>query len=118
MKSILDRAADIARRCAEAYREYPKIWHLDERSQPFMMHRWIKCGCNMEWNYEELYNIRNDWEYDMYINIFSSRMMFIHAGSGREGLKTRQFRKLLKMNGVKGVSKMNRAEMIRAYIAL
>ena len=72
----------------------------------------------MEWNYEELYNIQDDWEYNMYINIFSSRMMFIHAGSGIEGLKTRQFRKLLKMNGVKGVSKMKRHELVRAYIAL
>jgi len=72
----------------------------------------------MEWNYEELHNIRDDWEYSRYINIFSSRMMFIRAGSGREGLKTRQFRKLLKINGVKGVSKMNRHELVRAYIAL
>ena len=119
MKPILDRAADIARRCAQAYRaQYPRIWDLDVRSQPFMMHRWIKCGCNMEWNYEELYNIQDDWDYNRYINIFSSRMMFIHAGSGREGLKTRQFRKLLKMNGVKGVSKMKRPELIRAYLAL
>lgn len=119
MKPILDRAADIALRCAEAHRApYPKFWHLDERSQPFMMHRWIKCGCNMEWNYEELYNIQDDWEYNMYINIFSTRRIFIHDGSGREGLKTRQFRKLLKMNGVNGVSKMKKLDLVRAYIAL
>ena len=119
MKPILDRAADIARRCVQARRApYPKIWHLDERSQPFMMHRWIKCGCNMEWDYEELYNIQDDWEYNMYINIFSNRPIFIHDASGREGLKTRQFRKLLKMNGVKGVSKMKKLDLVRAYIAL
>jgi hypothetical protein len=127
MKSILDRAADIALRCVIArsklknhfHAQYlPMLWHLDLRSQPFMMHRWIKCGCNMEWNYEELYNIRDDWNYNRYINIFSSRMMFIHAGSGREGLKTRQFRKLLKMNGVKGVSKMKKHDLVRAYLAL
>ena len=72
----------------------------------------------MEWNYEELYNIRHDWDYDMYINIFSNRRMLIHDGLVKEGLKTRQFRKLLKMNGVKGVSKMKRHELVRAYLAL
>ena len=127
MKPILDRAADIARRCVRGRlwlktryqaEHIPMLWHLDERSQPFMMHRWIKCGCNMEWNYEELYNIRDDWEYNRYINIFSSTVLFVQNGSGREGLKTRQFRKLLKMNGVKGVSKMKRPELVRAYLAL
>ena len=127
MKPILDRAADIALRCVIArkllknhfHAQYlPMLWHLDERSQPFMMHRWIKCGCNMEWNYEELYNIRDDWEYNRYINIFSNTRLFIRDGSGKEGLKTRQFRKLLKMNGVKGVSKMKRLDLVRAYIAL
>jgi len=72
----------------------------------------------MEWDYEELYNIQDDWEYNMYINIFSNRPIFIHDASGREGLKTRQFRKLLKMNGVKGVSKMKKLDLVRAYIAL
>ena len=119
MKPILDRAADIARMCVQAHSKM-HIWRswqyvqLDERSKPFTMHLWIKHGCNMEWNYEELYNIRDDWKYDRYINIFSSP----YSGHISAGLNGTQFKRLLKMNGVKGISKMKKADLVRAYIAL
>jgi hypothetical protein len=126
MKPILDRAADIASRCVEARSKGrpasagSRSWYswrygpLDERSKPFMMHLWIKHGCNMEWNYEELHNISDSWTYDRYINIFSSP----HRGEIASGLNSTQLKKLLKMNGVKGLSKMKRLDLVRAYIAL
>ena len=126
MKPILDRAADIARRCVEERSRRrsasagSRAWYslryaqLDERSKPFMMHLWIKHGCNMEWNYEELHNIYDSWKYDRYFNIFSSP----YSGEIASGLNSAQLKKLLKMNGVKGVSKMKRPELIRAYLAL
>ena len=68
----------------------------------------------MEWNYEELHNISDSWTYDRYINIFSSP----HRGEIASGLNSTQLKKLLKMNGVKGLSKMKRLDLVRAYIAL
>ena len=122
MKPILDRAAEIARRCVEARSKLVKQYRgctiatemLDIRSKPFMMHLWIRRGCNMEWNYEELYNIRDNFFYDRYFNIFTSP----HKGHVGAGLTMHEFRKLLKMNGVKGVSKMKKADLVRAYLAL
>jgi len=122
MKPILDRYADIARRCVEAHGKLVKQYRggtiatkmLDMRSKPFMMHLWIKHGCNMEWNYQELYNIYDNWKYDRYINIFSSP----YSGHISAGLNGTQFKRLLKMNGVKGLSKMKKADLVRAYLAL
>ena len=68
----------------------------------------------MEWNYEELYNIRDNFFYDRYFNIFTSP----HKGHVGAGLTMHEFRKLLKMNGVKGVSKMKKHDLVRAYLAL
>ena len=68
----------------------------------------------MEWNYEELHNISDSWAYDRYINIFSSP----YSGEIASGLNSTQLKKLLKMNGVKGLSKMKKLDLVRAYLAL
>ena len=68
----------------------------------------------MEWNYEELHNISDSWIYNRYINIFSSP----HRGHIGSGLNGPELKKLLKMNGVKGLSKMKKLDLVRAYIAL
>jgi len=118
MKPILDQKRAIALGCVKARKLYPLcLWapalcNVDRRSHPFVLHLLIKTS-DMEWNYEDLRAIRGSWE-DHYINIFSSP----HRGYVTSGLNAYQLRKLLKMNGVKGYSKMKKKELIQAYMKI
>ena len=86
---------------------------IDKRSRPFMLRNGIQF-LNMEWDYEELH--RWGQYHPPFINIFNSPSF--RQGWGWEGLPMQQFRKLLKMNGVKDVYEMNRKDLVHAYLAL
>ena len=96
------------------WREQRQLWEdFEQRSHPHTISGQVLSN-NMNWDY----NLINDRQYYFGTHKFVNMFQKPGVSNRHPGLTVSQWKKLLKMNGVKGYSKMSRIELIQAYIKL
>ena len=86
---------------------------FEQRSHPHTISGQVLSN-NMNWDYRRINGRQNYFGTHKFVNIFQKP----GVSNRHPGLTVSQWKKLLKMNGVKGYSKMSRIELIQAYIKL
>ena len=102
--------------------KHPLGWweRFEERSHSHTISRQVLSN-NMEWDYG-LINSKSYYIHDhKFVNMFQKPGTTCKPNSsshGYPGLTVSQWRILLEMNGVEGVSRMNRTTLIREYLRI
>ena len=86
---------------------------FEQRSHPHTISGQVLSN-NMNWDYNLINGRQNYFGTHKFVNMFQKP----GVSNRHPGLTVSQWKKLLKMNGVKGYSKMSRIELIQAYIKL